>query len=86
MWRAPTTGQGQCGVRNLKASRLVGFLIWFPWVCSQVEPVAAVVDLTVLMPGQRYPTFLAQPAPLAPCPREGVLWPSHDHRRSFVPP
>nr|AGT16753.1 hypothetical protein SHCRBa_011_C11_R_40 [Saccharum hybrid cultivar R570] len=52
----------------------------------KVEPVAAVVDLTVLMPGQRYPTFLAQPAPLAPCPREGVLWPSHDHRRSFVPP
>ncbi|XP_066368498.1 uncharacterized protein [Miscanthus floridulus] len=50
------------------------------------EPVAAVVDLTVLMPGQRYPTFLAQPAPLAPCPREGVLWPCHDHRRSFVPP
>ncbi|CAD6272071.1 unnamed protein product [Miscanthus lutarioriparius] len=48
----------------------------------KVEPV----DLTVLMPGQRYPTFLAQPAPLAPCPREGVLWPSHDHRRSFVPP
>nr|ACG26313.1 hypothetical protein [Zea mays] len=48
--------------------------------------VEAVVDLTVLMPGQRYPTFLAQPAPLAPCPREGVLWPSHDRRRSFVPP
>ncbi|AQK86098.1 uncharacterized protein [Zea mays] len=48
--------------------------------------VEAVVDLTVLMPGQRYPTFLAQPAPLAPCHREGVLWPSHDRRRSFVPP
>ncbi|KXG22042.1 uncharacterized protein LOC8077135 [Sorghum bicolor] len=51
------------------------------------EPVAAVVDLTVLMPGHRYPTFLAQPAPLAPCPREGVLWPSHhDRRSSFLPP
>jgi hypothetical protein len=56
----------------------------------QVEPVAAVVDLTVLMPGQPCPTFLARPAPLAPCPREGVAWPwpshSHDHRRLFVPP
>ncbi|XP_006654431.1 uncharacterized protein LOC102713081 [Oryza brachyantha] len=45
-------------------------------------------DLTVLMPGQRYPTFLAQPAPLLPWPREGVRWPphGHGHRRCFVPP
>ncbi|RLN28921.1 uncharacterized protein C2845_PM05G37350 [Panicum miliaceum] len=52
------------------------------------DPVAAAADLTVLMPGHRYPTFLAQPAPLAPCPREGVRWPPHDHehhRRSFAP-
>ncbi|XP_026664086.1 uncharacterized protein LOC103716636 [Phoenix dactylifera] len=34
---------------------------------------------SVLMPGQQYPTFLAQPAPL-PCPREGIYWPPHDHR------
>ncbi|XP_051137289.1 uncharacterized protein LOC127255666 [Andrographis paniculata] len=34
---------------------------------------------SVVMPGQRHPTFLAQPAPL-PCPREGVRWPSHDRR------
>ncbi|EEE63790.1 hypothetical protein OsJ_18614 [Oryza sativa Japonica Group] len=43
-------------------------------------------DLTVLMPGQRYPTFLAQPAPLLPWPREGVRWPPHGHRHCFVPP
>ncbi|XP_042415630.1 uncharacterized protein LOC122004867 [Zingiber officinale] len=35
----------------------------------------------MLMPGQLYPTYLAQPAPL-PCPREGVHWPSH-HQPSF---
>ncbi|RRT38731.1 hypothetical protein B296_00033817 [Ensete ventricosum] len=33
-------------------------------------------DLSVLMPGQRFPTYIAQPAPL-PCPREGITWPSH---------
>ncbi|KAL6848575.1 hypothetical protein ACP4OV_021601 [Aristida adscensionis] len=62
---------------------------------QKVEPVVAAVDLTVLMPGQRYPTFLAQPAPLQPqlqlqpCPREGVWWPPHhrEHRNhAFVPP
>ncbi|XP_058090158.1 uncharacterized protein LOC131236758 [Magnolia sinica] len=34
-------------------------------------------DFSVMMPGQRYPTFIAQPAPL-PCSREGIPWPSHD--------
>ncbi|KAM3410607.1 hypothetical protein ACQJBY_002686 [Aegilops geniculata] len=53
----------------------------------KMEAVVAVADLTVVMPGQRYPTFLAQPAPLLlPCPREGVRWPPHhDHRRPFLP-
>ncbi|CAL4900877.1 unnamed protein product [Urochloa decumbens] len=50
------------------------------------DPVAGAPDLTVLMPGHRYPTFLAQPAPLAPCPREGVRWPPHEQRCSFLPP
>ncbi|TVU36312.1 hypothetical protein EJB05_18243 [Eragrostis curvula] len=37
-----------------------------------VEAVLQAADLSVLMPGQRYPTYLAQPAPLLPsCPREG---------------
>ncbi|KAI4296182.1 hypothetical protein L6164_036161 [Bauhinia variegata] len=35
-------------------------------------------DFSVLMPGQQYPTHIAQPAPL-PCPREGIYWPSHQH-------
>ncbi|KAJ8478577.1 hypothetical protein OPV22_022304 [Ensete ventricosum] len=42
------------------------------------------VDFSVLMPGQLYPTYLAQPAPL-PCPREGIIWPSHDHH-AFASP
>ncbi|MFS7986058.1 hypothetical protein Hanom_Chr11g01005971 [Helianthus anomalus] len=34
-------------------------------------------DLSVLMPGQKYPTYIAHPTPLLPCSREGVYWPSH---------
>uniref|UniRef100_A0ACD5U471 Uncharacterized protein n=1 Tax=Avena sativa TaxID=4498 RepID=A0ACD5U471_AVESA len=54
----------------------------------KIEAVVAAADLTVVMPGQRYPTFLAQPAPLLfPCPREAVRWPPHhDRRHSFLPP
>ncbi|CAA2953505.1 uncharacterized protein LOC111394795 isoform X1 [Olea europaea subsp. europaea] len=45
---------------------------------SQVQASYA-SDFSVVMPGQQYPTFIAQPAPL-PCPREGaVYWPSHQH-------
>ncbi|CAO2196754.1 unnamed protein product [Urochloa humidicola] len=52
-----------------------------------VEAVLQAADLSVLMPGQRYPTYLAQPAPLPPsCPREGVHWPPHDHHGSYMPP
>ncbi|CAL9174050.1 unnamed protein product [Musa hybrid cultivar] len=40
-------------------------------------------DFSVLMPGQQYPTFIAQPAPL-PCPREGIQWPPHDPHISFM--
>ncbi|OWM79328.1 uncharacterized protein LOC116196493 [Punica granatum] len=35
-------------------------------------------DFSVMMPGQDYPTFIAQPAPLL-CPREGIHFPPHDH-------
>ncbi|CAN6458385.1 unnamed protein product [Victoria cruziana] len=45
---------------------------------SSTVPAACPVDFSVLMPGQKTPTFIAQPAPL-PCQREGVSWPSHDH-------
>ncbi|XP_074574857.1 uncharacterized protein LOC141831400 [Curcuma longa] len=48
---------------------------------SHCEASSIAVDFSVLMPGQLYPTYLAQPAPL-PCPREGVPWPSH-HQPSF---
>ncbi|XP_037418138.1 uncharacterized protein LOC119281815 [Triticum dicoccoides] len=52
-----------------------------------VQTVMQAADLSVLMPGQRYPTYLAQPAPLpSPCPREGMHWPPHDHHRSHLPP
>ncbi|KAL6614082.1 hypothetical protein ACP70R_036352 [Stipagrostis hirtigluma subsp. patula] len=54
---------------------------------AMVEAVLQAADLSVLMPGQRYPTYLAQPAPLPPsCPREGVHWPPHDHHHSYMPP
>ncbi|XP_030955342.1 uncharacterized protein LOC126716006 [Quercus robur] len=42
-------------------------------------------DFSVLMPGQQYPTYIAQPAPL-PCPREGIYWPAHGHEHNFVLP
>ncbi|CAL9120271.1 unnamed protein product [Musa acuminata var. zebrina] len=45
---------------------------------------SSTVDFSVLMPGQLYPTYLAQLAPL-PCPREGIIWPSHDHH-AFASP
>ncbi|WOL12696.1 hypothetical protein Cni_G21463 [Canna indica] len=46
---------------------------------SQNEATSNMVDLSVLMPGQQYPTYIALPAPL-PCPREGVICPpDHDH-------
>ncbi|KAM0946427.1 hypothetical protein DsansV1_C09g0094851 [Dioscorea sansibarensis] len=44
---------------------------------SQVESPNR-LNYPVLMPGQRCPTYLAQPCPL-PCRREGIQWPSHDH-------
>ncbi|XP_071699044.1 uncharacterized protein [Rutidosis leptorrhynchoides] len=33
-------------------------------------------DLSVLMPGHMYPTYIAHPTPI-PCSREGIYWPSH---------
>lgn len=47
------------------------FLAWW-----QV-PAAYASDFSVVMPGQKHPTCIAQPAPL-PCPRERVNWPSHE--------
>lgn len=34
--------------------------------------------VSVLMPGNDIPTFIAHPAP-APCPPERISWPSHQH-------
>ncbi|KAK4254448.1 hypothetical protein QN277_009832 [Acacia crassicarpa] len=45
----------------------------------QTVSVSYASDLSVMMPGQQHPTFIAKPAPLPPCPREGVHWPSHEH-------
>ncbi|GAV63265.1 hypothetical protein CFOL_v3_06785 [Cephalotus follicularis] len=49
----------------------------------QTVPMSYASDFSVLMPGQQYPTYIAQPAPL-PCPREGIYFPSHD--QNFVYP
>ncbi|KAL2254296.1 uncharacterized protein LOC105169088 [Sesamum indicum] len=45
---------------------------------SDVVQTTYASDFSVVMPGQQYPTFIAQPAPLA-CRREGVYWPSHEN-------
>ncbi|CAL1352539.1 unnamed protein product [Linum trigynum] len=34
-------------------------------------------DYSVVMPGHHFPSYIAQPAPLPPCPRETICWPSH---------
>ncbi|KAF8364773.1 hypothetical protein HHK36_005405 [Tetracentron sinense] len=34
--------------------------------------------VSVLMPGEKIPTFIAHPAP-APCPLERISWPPHQH-------
>ncbi|XP_027362581.1 uncharacterized protein LOC113870181 [Abrus precatorius] len=49
---------------------------------AQSVPSSYASDFSVLMPGQQYPTYIAQPAPL-PCPREGIYWPSHEHHFVF---
>ncbi|XP_074309269.1 uncharacterized protein LOC141643845 [Silene latifolia] len=37
----------------------------------------AAKEISVVMPGQKYPTCIAQPAPLVSCPRQGFRCPSH---------
>ncbi|KAL1358346.1 hypothetical protein HN51_003638 [Arachis hypogaea] len=52
--------------------------------CKQgTNPQTVEASLSVLMPGQQYPTYIAQPAPLPSCPREQAYWPSHDHNFLF---
>ncbi|XP_021891656.1 uncharacterized protein LOC110809969 [Carica papaya] len=48
----------------------------------QAVPISYAPDFSVQMPGQQYPTYIAQPAPL-PCNREGIYWPSHEHNFVF---
>ncbi|MED6143137.1 hypothetical protein PIB30_003846 [Stylosanthes scabra] len=48
-----------------------------------INPRTVEPSLSVLMPGQQYPTYIAQPAPLPSCPREQPYWPSHDHNFLF---
>ncbi|WVY94315.1 uncharacterized protein LOC124844136 [Vigna umbellata] len=48
----------------------------------QSVPACYGSDFSVVMPGQQYPTYIAQPAPL-PCQREGAYWPSHEHHFLF---
>lgn len=38
--------------------------------------------VSVLMPGEQIPTFIAHPAP-APCPPERILQPLHQYNQSF---
>ncbi|CAK9147339.1 unnamed protein product [Ilex paraguariensis] len=50
---------------------------------QQTVSMSYASDISVLMPGQNYPSFIAQPAPL-PCPREGVYWPPHEQNFALV--
>ncbi|KAK4784063.1 hypothetical protein SAY86_018431 [Trapa natans] len=45
------------------------------------SPKAAVYakEVSVVMPGEQVPTFIAHPAP-PPCPPERISWPLHFHR------
>jgi len=54
----------------------------YVYLLLQVLSSSYACDLSVLMPGQQYPTYIAQPAPL-PCPRERAYWPSHQHHFVF---
>ncbi|XP_071742145.1 uncharacterized protein [Rutidosis leptorrhynchoides] len=45
---------------------------------------AYVSDISVVMPGQQYPTYIAHSAPL-PCSREGVHWPNHNQHTCVFP-
>ncbi|KAJ9174730.1 hypothetical protein P3X46_013343 [Hevea brasiliensis] len=49
-----------------------------------VPTTSCASDFSVVMPGQHYPTYIAQPAPL-PCAREGIYWPSHEHNNLVLP-
>ncbi|KAH0984262.1 hypothetical protein GBA52_011439 [Prunus armeniaca] len=41
-------------------------------------------EVSVVMPGEDIPTFIAHPAP-APCPRERAAWPLHQHKPCLNP-
>ncbi|TVU38395.1 hypothetical protein EJB05_11762 [Eragrostis curvula] len=43
---------------------------------APIEMPVYAKDVSVLMPGQSVPTFIAHPAPV-PCPPERIQWPSH---------
>ncbi|KAF2555276.1 hypothetical protein Bca4012_070157 [Brassica carinata] len=43
---------------------------------ASMVPVNMVVDVSVVMPGEKLPSHIALPAPL-PCGREGIRWPLH---------
>lgn len=48
------------------------------------------IEVSVVMPGEDTPTFIAHPTPApAPCPREHVIWPLHsinvNHSSTSIP-
>ncbi|KMZ75208.1 hypothetical protein ZOSMA_117G00260 [Zostera marina] len=47
-----------------------------PAIRQKLTTVQRICDVSVVMPGHDYPTFIAQHAPL-PCNREGICWPPH---------
>ncbi|KAK6917493.1 hypothetical protein RJ641_018244 [Dillenia turbinata] len=54
----------------------------FPSIFLQMSVYAR--GVSVLMPGEVTPTFIAHPAPM-PCPQEQILWPLHQPSSSAFP-
>ncbi|WVZ66372.1 hypothetical protein U9M48_015603 [Paspalum notatum var. saurae] len=52
-------------------------------VCSHTKIPVYPKGVSVLMPGQDMPTFIAHPAPV-PCPPERIQWPSHQPAPSTI--
>ncbi|TQE07367.1 hypothetical protein C1H46_007020 [Malus baccata] len=54
-------------------------------IIPQTVSTSYAPDFSVVMPGEQCPTYIAQPAPLPRCSREGIYWPSHEHNKFVLP-
>ncbi|KAK9285736.1 hypothetical protein L1049_024935 [Liquidambar formosana] len=78
--RPRSTPSGGRNHRDLEAQMMFNGKLEYP------SPKLTVYarGVSVLMPGEEIPTFIAHPAP-APCPPERISWPHHQHSPRFNP-